>query len=273
MDGYLFFTSDDREFHVASLPYKPDFKFKGNVKVHKDSRRRPSDGWSIVVEKEENHKKVMMSRDTRSDMAMVFAAQEQPTMVEKPGCKICGRCGHEESICYEVIGYPPGWSTRGRGRGSRGARNNRGGRGAGRNRSYGRESAAAAIHQEEPHISGPAAASNSSAGTGPGSSERAHAGSSPADTPEPSPVQTHGAPAERGSNMLDNGESRDTGPGHTARVDEAPPAITHADPRAPLPRPTDDSGPHSSHPARSRQPPAHLDDYKTEKATAALIQP
>jgi len=87
-------------------------------------------------------------------------------MVAKPGCKICGRHGHENSVCYEVIGYPPGWGTRGRGRERRGARNNRGGRGAGRNRSYGRESAAAAIHQEE---------TNPSAGTGPGSSDRAHA--------------------------------------------------------------------------------------------------
>ncbi|KAL2923323.1 hypothetical protein RDABS01_014814 [Bienertia sinuspersici] len=88
-----FFVSHDREFHVASLPYKPDFKvmpegwdgttkdpdevhyeiskkeddilyeefmqrfnfnklkFKGEVKVHKYSRRRPSDGWSFTVEK------------------------------------------------------------------------------------------------------------------------------------------------------------------------------------------------------------------------------
>lgn len=88
-----FFISHDREFHVASLPYKPDFKvmpegwdgttrdpdevhyeiskkeddmlceeflqrfnfnkmkFKGKVKQHKYSRRRPSEGWSFTVEK------------------------------------------------------------------------------------------------------------------------------------------------------------------------------------------------------------------------------
>ncbi|KAA8527269.1 hypothetical protein F0562_034634 [Nyssa sinensis] len=88
-----FFNSHDREFHVASLPYKPDFKvmpegwdgttrdpdevhyeismkedemlyqefvqrmnfnkmkMAGKVKVHKYSRRRPSNGWSIMVEK------------------------------------------------------------------------------------------------------------------------------------------------------------------------------------------------------------------------------
>lgn len=88
-----FFNSHDREFHVATLPYKPDFKvmpegwdgttrdpdevhyeisqkedemlyqdflqrmnfnkmkMRGEVKVHKYSRRRPDDGWSMTVEK------------------------------------------------------------------------------------------------------------------------------------------------------------------------------------------------------------------------------
>jgi len=70
-------------------------------------------------------------------------------MVEKLGCKICGRYGHEASVCYELIGYLLKWGTRGYGRGNRGAQNDREGRGAGRNRGYGRESIAAAIHQEE----------------------------------------------------------------------------------------------------------------------------
>ncbi|CAN1839560.1 Protein GAMETE CELL DEFECTIVE 1, mitochondrial [Linum perenne] len=88
-----FFISHDREFHVASLPYKPDFKvmpegwdgtirdpdevhyeiskkeddmlyqefvqrmefnkmkIAGEVKCHKYSRRRPSEGWNFTVEK------------------------------------------------------------------------------------------------------------------------------------------------------------------------------------------------------------------------------
>ncbi|KAJ7980662.1 Ribosomal protein [Quillaja saponaria] len=88
-----FFKSHDREFHVASLPYKPDFKvmpegwdgttrdldevhyeiskkedemlyqdfvqrmnfnkmkMAGEVKCHKYSRRRASDGWKFTVEK------------------------------------------------------------------------------------------------------------------------------------------------------------------------------------------------------------------------------
>ncbi|XP_010069265.2 protein GAMETE CELL DEFECTIVE 1, mitochondrial [Eucalyptus grandis] len=88
-----FFNSHCREFHVASLPYKPDFKVMpegwdgtvkdldevhyeiskkedemlyqefvqklnfnkmkvaGKVKCHKYSRRRPSEGWNITVEK------------------------------------------------------------------------------------------------------------------------------------------------------------------------------------------------------------------------------
>ncbi|BAT80198.1 uncharacterized protein HKW66_Vig0090110 [Vigna angularis] len=94
LDSYPeFFNSHDREFHVASLPYKPDFKvmpegwdgitkdvdevhyeiskkedemlyrefvekmnfnkkkMAGEVKCHKYSRRRPSDGWTFTVEK------------------------------------------------------------------------------------------------------------------------------------------------------------------------------------------------------------------------------
>lgn len=88
-----FFNSHDREFHVASLPYKPDFKvmpegwdgttrdpdevhyeismkedemlyqeflqrfnfnklkMDNQVKYHKYSRRRPSEGWNYTVEK------------------------------------------------------------------------------------------------------------------------------------------------------------------------------------------------------------------------------
>ncbi|GAV63093.1 Bot1p domain-containing protein [Cephalotus follicularis] len=88
-----FFNFHDREFHVASLPYKPDFKvmpegwdgtirdrdevhyeiskkedemlykefvqmmkfnkkkMAGEVKCHKYSRRRPSEGWKFTVEK------------------------------------------------------------------------------------------------------------------------------------------------------------------------------------------------------------------------------
>ncbi|KAK9059547.1 hypothetical protein SSX86_020251 [Deinandra increscens subsp. villosa] len=88
-----FFDWHDREFHVATLPHKPDFKvmpegwdgtikdpdevlyeismkedemlyqeflerfnfnkmkIEGKVKVHKYSRRRPSEGWEITVEK------------------------------------------------------------------------------------------------------------------------------------------------------------------------------------------------------------------------------
>ena len=108
----------------------------------------PLDKIFNMTQQEESHKKIMMARDTQSETAMAFAAREQPGMVEKQGCKICGRYGHEEAVCYEVIGYPPGWGTRGRGRGSKGAQNSRGERGGGRRRGYGRETTAAAIHQE-----------------------------------------------------------------------------------------------------------------------------
>ena len=40
---------------------------------------------------------------------MAFAVRGQSKMVEKGACMICGRYGHEEAACYEVIGYPLGW--------------------------------------------------------------------------------------------------------------------------------------------------------------------
>jgi len=45
---------------------------------------------------------------------MAFAVRGQSKMVEKGAYTICGRYGHEEAASYEVIGYPPGWVTRGR---------------------------------------------------------------------------------------------------------------------------------------------------------------
>ena len=122
-----------------------------------------------MTQQEENHRKIVMARDTRSEMGMAFAAREQPEIVEKQGCKICGQYGHKAAVCYEVIGYPPGWGTRGRGRDSRGARNSRGGRGGGRSRGYGRESAVAAIHQE----SSPIVGSGPNTATVPGRDDRA----------------------------------------------------------------------------------------------------
>ncbi|KAJ8422737.1 hypothetical protein Cgig2_015545 [Carnegiea gigantea] len=92
-------------------------------------------------------------------------------MVKKGACKICGRYGHEDSICYEVIGYPPGWGSRGRGRGSRGGPNmGGGGRLNGKGRAgLGRETAAAAVQHEGGPLTkspsdGPLSVSNSDAG-------------------------------------------------------------------------------------------------------------
>ena len=97
----------------------------------------PLDKIFNMTQQEENHKKFMMTRDIRSKTTMLFVAREQPAMVEKPGCKICGRYGHDENICYEVIGYPTGWGTHGRGRGNRGAQNSRGDPGGGHNKGNG----------------------------------------------------------------------------------------------------------------------------------------
>jgi len=53
----------------------------------------------------------MIGRDAKGDSAMAFAVKGQPSVIEKRTCRICGRYGHEEAVCYEVIRYPPGWGT------------------------------------------------------------------------------------------------------------------------------------------------------------------
>ena len=88
-----------------------------------------------MVRQEENHKSVMGARDHRYETAVAFPithpvranGEQQPG--ERPACGHCGKTGHDKSTCYELIGYPPGWNTRGE-RGSRGR--GRGGHGGGR---------------------------------------------------------------------------------------------------------------------------------------------
>jgi len=97
-----------------------------------------------IVHQEENHHRVMLERDHRTDRAIAFAVKEKNPVGERPTCTHCGKYGHDEAGCYELIGYPQNWSTRGRGRGSRG-RSNRSGRGGqSRGRGPGRETANAA---------------------------------------------------------------------------------------------------------------------------------
>ena len=60
-----------------------------------------------IIQQEENHKRIMMERDHRAENTVAFAAKEQSTMVERPTCKQCGKYGHDETKCYETIGYPP----------------------------------------------------------------------------------------------------------------------------------------------------------------------
>jgi len=86
-----------------------------------------------IIQQEEFHRRVMMSREQRSESVMAFAARERTTPNERPTCRHCGKYGHAESGCYKLIGYPANCDTRWRGRGQRGGRGRGGrlGRGAG----------------------------------------------------------------------------------------------------------------------------------------------
>ena len=85
-----------------------------------------------MVQQEENHRRVMTGRDDNQDTVAVFVVSHQAksqNSQEKPTYRHCGKYGHEENNCYELVGYPVGWSVRG-GRSGRGCGRN--GRGTGR---------------------------------------------------------------------------------------------------------------------------------------------
>ena len=110
----------------------------------------PLDKIFNMTQQEKSHKKVMIGHNNQNDLAMEFTMKEPVCMVEKGACRICGRHGHEEVVCYEVIGYVAGWGSRGRGRRSQGGRNDRGGRSNGNwaGRGYNQGISLVAIHTE-----------------------------------------------------------------------------------------------------------------------------
>jgi len=72
----------------------------------------------------------MINGNQKYEQASAFVAtQPRNTSIERVSCKHCGRTRHDKATCHEIIGYPPGWNSRG-GRGARGR--GRGGRGGGR---------------------------------------------------------------------------------------------------------------------------------------------
>lgn len=101
-----------------------------------------------MVSEEENHKTYMISEDDRSE-AVAFAVKPATWTPERAPCKHYGQTGHAESLCYEIIGYPPNGPRRGCGaRGYCGGRA-AGGRGRGGGRDANRESAYAMVVQAE----------------------------------------------------------------------------------------------------------------------------
>jgi len=114
----------------------------------------PLDKIFNIVHPEEHHKGVIQRRAEKVDSALAFAVSMKTNQSnsEKPTYKHCGRTRHDEASCYELLGYPPGWSTPGRGRGGHGNRGSPGGRtSVGRGRGGGRESAYAGYAAEHLH--------------------------------------------------------------------------------------------------------------------------
>lgn len=72
-----------------------------------------------MVHQEENRKHFMMDRDDKSESAAAFVMSGRNTVIarDRITCKHCGEFGHEELGCFKIIGYPPGWDSRGCGKG------------------------------------------------------------------------------------------------------------------------------------------------------------
>jgi len=69
-----------------------------------------------MVSQEENHKSLMFGREDKGENATAFAVKttgKNAQSTEKTTCLHCGRTGHKETRCFELIGYPVGWGTRG----------------------------------------------------------------------------------------------------------------------------------------------------------------
>jgi len=78
---------------------------------------------------EENHKSMMVQRESKQETMTAFAVTTSrmfQAQGDKPTCKHCGKYGHEEEKCFELIGYPTGWVARGGGRGRQRGRRGQG---------------------------------------------------------------------------------------------------------------------------------------------------
>ena len=61
-----------------------------------------------MVMQEENHKRMMIQRESKSETAAAFAVYTSKTIQisNRSTCKHCGKIGHEEVNYFELIGYP-----------------------------------------------------------------------------------------------------------------------------------------------------------------------
>ena len=74
-----------------------------------------------MVHQEDSHRHLMINIDVRHETAAAFSASSiSRTPVSVKGtCNHCGKYGHEETGYFDIIEYPPSWSSCGCGRGGR----------------------------------------------------------------------------------------------------------------------------------------------------------
>ena len=69
----------------------------------------PFDKIFNMTQQEENHNKVMIVGENQRKTGVAFVVREQTSVAARWAYKICSHYGHEETSCYEVIGYPSCW--------------------------------------------------------------------------------------------------------------------------------------------------------------------
>ena len=68
-----------------------------------------------MVQQEENHKKVMVGRDSKHDRAMAFTFNVKGRTYggDKVSCTHYKKIGHAEVSCFELYRYPSSWNSQG----------------------------------------------------------------------------------------------------------------------------------------------------------------
>jgi len=66
-----------------------------------------------MVQQEQNHRSTMANREAQPENMAAFATSHltSPSHLqgERLSCRHCGKTGHDQTTCYEIVRYPANW--------------------------------------------------------------------------------------------------------------------------------------------------------------------